>query len=111
MLVAQSIYVFIIRDSLTSGWGGVGLLNAMASKVTLQLVLRDINHDMVKAWNDPQAFGGDDYKDCVQVCYKTTATPQFLERFIVHTFLIDKLWGHISWSSQRRCYRKYARQL
>ena len=41
--------------------------NTMASKVTLQLVLRDINHDMVKAWNDPQAFGGDDYKDCVQV--------------------------------------------
>ena len=68
MLVAQSI----IRNSrfVTSGWGGSFVCHIMASKVTLQLVLRDINHDMVKAWNDPQAFGGDDCKDYVQVWYK-----------------------------------------
>ena len=38
----------------------------------IQVLLRDISDDMVQAWSDPQAFGGDGYKDFVQVCYIVT---------------------------------------
>lgn len=40
----------------------------MAGKVSsIRILLRDINSDLVAAWNDPQAFGADKYKEDVQV--------------------------------------------
>ena len=42
----------------------------MAGKV--RVLLRDINSDLVAAWNDPQAFGADKYKEDVQVSRRHT---------------------------------------
>lgn len=39
----------------------------MAAKTSIRILLRDINSDMVEAWNDPQAFGADKYKKDVEV--------------------------------------------
>lgn len=48
----------------------VNLIAKMAGRAQTQirLLLRDINADMVSAWSDPRAFGGDKYKEFVQVC-------------------------------------------
>ena len=42
----------------------------MAGKI--RVLLRDINSDLVAAWNDPQAFGEDKYKEDVQVSRRHT---------------------------------------
>ena len=39
----------------------------MAAKVSIRVLLRDNNSDLVAAWKDPQAFGADKYKEFVQV--------------------------------------------
>lgn len=63
--------------------------------VSVRLLLRDINDDMVAAWRDPQAFGGDKYKEAVQVSDSMHGRNRScLPSVHIICESTDKLWGY-----------------
>ena len=71
-----------------------------SNELFFKVLLRDLNPDMVAAWQDPEAFGDGKYTDLVEVRRRKLVTDgQLVLINSVHSSTVyvhsDLRWGHL----------------